>query len=693
MKSDFLLAFNQICSDRGLSREVVLDALKMALVSAYQRNLEADTEQNVTAEIDMDSGKARVYIEKQVVEEVSTPELEIDLQAARVIDPDVEIGGSVMIENTPKDFGRIAAQSAKQIILQRIREAERDARYDQYVEQEGEIVHGTVQNIKPQVVTLSLDGTEAILPRSQQVPGERYTLHQRLRAYVLEVRKTGRGPRIIVSRSHQNMLRRLLELEVPEIFNGSVEIQAIAREASSRSKVAVIAKQAGVDPVGACVGMRGVRIQSIVNELGGEKIDVIEWSPDASVFISKALSPARVLSVQLDHDPVEGKTANVVVPDDQLSLAIGRSGQNARLAAKLTGWRIDIQGVTEAARWALQQVNEDDNVLPNLGLAAEQLPRVAKILRRHEEESMPYNNEELLAMRQVIEGVKHYYASQRDTERAHFMAEEKARLAAIEEAKAERRTAIESARAKIAERAYEIPLADMALSTRVLGHLERSELETAGDLLEHLAEGDEGLLKLDGIGPKSLAEIKASLDKLDLSKAEEIAETEALVEIEEPGAVVEDAIEAVAEDVAEDAADEVADEVAIAVEDEAEIEAEAIVEEIDVTEAAPETEAADVPVEEEPVALETTTEETVKAEDPLEAETEEKEKEKEKKGKRVKFVEDEQLEALEGEYEDDRDRERRLRRKLIRDEETGMLIPERRRKGSRQVEEWEKYLD
>ena len=687
MKSDFLLAFNQICSDRGLSKEVVLDALKMALVSAYRRNADVDEEQNITAEIDMEAGKARVYIEKQVAEEVDDPELEVDLATARAIDPDVEIGDKVMIENTPRDFGRIAAQNAKQIILQRIREAERDARYDQYVEQEGEIVHGTVQNIKSQVVTLSLDGTEAILPRSQQAPGERYTLHQRLRSYVLEVRKTGRGPRIIVSRSHQNMLRRLLELEVPEIFNGSVEIKAIAREASSRSKVAVVAKQPGVDPVGACVGMRGVRIQSIVNELGGEKIDVIEWNPDASSFIAKALSPARVLSVQLDDDPAKGKTANVIVPDDQLSLAIGRAGQNARLAAKLTSWRIDIQGVTEATRWAMQQVNEDDNVLPNLGLAAEQLPRVANILRQHEEENMPYSNEELLVMRQVIEGVQRYYASQRNAERARIIAEEKARIAAIEEAKAERRTAIEAARAQIAEQAYDIPLTDMGLSSRVLGHLERSELENVGDVMEHLAEGDEGLLKLDGIGPKSLSEIKECLENLDLPKADEIEAVE--IEADETEAVEIETVEMEAVETADvEEPSTVAEE---AVESAPEIEAETIVEMAAEAEVPPEIETVETSAEEALTVPEEEEKETKEAEDLPEEKEEEEEKEKGRK--KAKFVEDELFETLEDEHEEDRDRERRLRRQLVRDEETGMLIPKRRRKGSRQAEEWEKYLD
>lgn len=562
MKSDFLLAFNQVCSDRGLPRDVVLEALEAALVSAYSRSIGDETGPNITAKIDLDTGNAHILIEKQVVEQVAEPQLEISLEDAQDLRDGVKAGDVIVIDDTPKDFGRIAAQNAKQIILQRIREAEREARYAHYVQQEGEIVHGTVQSIKPQAVTLHLEGTEAILPRSQQVPGERYSLHQRLRAYVLEVRKTGRGPQIVVSRSHKNMLRRLLELEVPEIFNGAVEIKAISREAGSRSKVAVAARQAGVDPVGACVGMRGVRIQSIVNELGGEKIDVIEWDANPSTFIAKALSPAKVLSVHLEEDPMEGKTANVTVPDDQLSLAIGRAGQNARLAAKLTSWRIDIQGVTEALTWALQQVNEDPDVLPALGPIAEFLPSAASILQQHEQEGMPYANEELITMRQVIEGVRGYYTSIRDAERARRMEEENARRSAIEAAEAERREVVEAAMALIPPQAREFPLSEIGLSTRVHGHLERAGLETVWDVMERLAGGDEGLLMLEGIGPKSLTELKGCIDALALPEvAEEEAPTEEEIAVEavkeaveapEVEAVIEEPVEAVEEVVEEE---------------------------------------------------------------------------------------------------------------------------------------------
>ncbi len=661
MKSEFLLAFNQICSDRGLSREVVLDVLQMALVSAYRRDSDANTPQNVTSQIDLETGQARIFVEKQVVETITDPEQEITLANARVIQPDVEVGDEVRVESTPKNFGRIAAQTAKQVILQRIREAEREAQYTRYVQQEGEIVHGTVQSITPQAVRLHLEGTDAILPRSQQVPGERYTLHQRLRAYVLEVRKTGRGPQVTVSRSHKNMLRRLLELEVPEIFNGTVEIRSISREAGSRSKVAVAARQPGVDPVGACVGMRGVRIQSIVNELGGEKIDIIEWSPDTATFIAKALSPAKVLSVQLEEGPAEGKTASVVVPDGQLSLAIGRAGQNARLAAKLTGWRIDIQSVTEAATWALRQVNEDPDVLPALGLVAELLPTVAGILRRYEQERLPYSGEELRTLRQVIEGVGGYYASIRDAERARLMAEETARRAVIDAAEAERRAAIEAALALIPPQSHEISLTEIDLSTRVFGHLERARLTTVGDVMKCLAEGDEGLLKLDGIGPKSLAEVKRCIEALALPEVEEIipTEEETAAEVEAEAALPPKPAPEVPVAVVEMVAAEAAIETEAAIE-------EALEEEVPTPEVALEA------VEETPV------EEAVAEEVPVLAKVQE-----------LPFEEEGETEA---ELEEGRRRERRLRRQLVYDEELGETVALRRRKRDDDLGEWEEYL-
>jgi N utilization substance protein A len=354
MKNDFIIAINQVCSERQLSEEVVLEAVEAALISAYKRNF--GSAQDIIARIDPESGEAQVYAEKEVVEEVNDQKAEILLAEAQEMDPNAEVGQKILIESTPRDFGRIAAQTAKQVILQRIREAEREALYTSYAKREGELINGTVQNVDYMsgALTLNLGKTEAILPRREQIPAERYHSNQRLRAYVMEVNKTNRGPQIIVSRTHRNMLRRLLELEVPEIFNGTVEIKGIAREAGSRSKVAVAALQEGVDPVGACVGMRGVRIQNIVNELSGEKIDVVEWSPETNAFIANALSPAKVVNVTLEEGS-KGKTATVVVPDKQLSLAIGKEGQNARLAAKLTGWRIDIKSVSEMAEETLRK--------------------------------------------------------------------------------------------------------------------------------------------------------------------------------------------------------------------------------------------------------------------------------------------------------------------------------------------------
>ena len=356
MKSEFDLALTQVCGERGLSKEVVVEAIEAALISAYKRDFGPG--QDISVKLDPKSGQWRVYEHKEVVEEILDDLQQMSVEEAQKLKPEAQLGDRVTIELTPRNFGRIAAQTAKQVILQRIREAERDTLYVEYSGREGEIINGTVQNVDPRsrAVTVYLGKIGALLPASEQIRTERYRFNQRLRVYVLQVERTSRGPQVIVSRSHRGLLRRLMELEVPEIFNGTVEIKAMAREAGSRSKVAVAAMQPGVDPVGSCVGMRGVRIQHIVNELNGEKIDVVAWSPDESVFVASALSPAKAISVRLDE---ESKTAVVTVPDRQLSLAIGKAGQNARLAAKLTGWRIDINSETEAAAEAEQRAVEE----------------------------------------------------------------------------------------------------------------------------------------------------------------------------------------------------------------------------------------------------------------------------------------------------------------------------------------------
>jgi len=522
MKSEFLLAFNQICSERNLSKEVVLEALQTALVSAYRRNINASSAQNVTAQIDGSTGMAKIFVEKEVVEVAQDDRTEVSLGKALEIVPDSKVGDMVMIESTPEDFGRIAAQTAKQVILQRIREAERDALYNNFSEREGEIINGTVQSVSGQGVTLNLGRTEALLPKNQQVPGERYNVHQRLRAYVLEVRKTPRGPQIIVSRNHKNMLRRLLELEVPEIYNGAVEIKSIAREAGARSKIAVAAKQPGVDPVGSCVGMKGVRIQSIVNELGGEKIDVIEWNPDTSAYIQKALSPARVLAVYPDDDALDGKNALVVVPDDQLSLAIGREGQNARLAAKLTGWRIDIKSAMEAAHEALRRSKEPELASRLPENVTTVLPTLETVIQRHTEQSLPWNTEELMVVRQAVEAVHKLQLADRQASRAAARAAAEAARAPKPVAATERGADVQAMLARIPAVAFETLLADLGLTTRVQGHLEKAELANVGQVMQRLAEGDEAMLSIEGIGPKALAEIKTQVEAKGLGFLPEV---------------------------------------------------------------------------------------------------------------------------------------------------------------------------
>jgi len=366
MKSDFLLAITQLSAEKNLPREVVIAAVEAALVSAYRKDNFA-ANQDISVKINPTSGKVEVWAEKVVVEQLSDSRCELSLDEARQIKPDAELGEALVVEATPRNAGRIAAQTAKQVILQRLHEAEHSAIYEEYAGKESDVVTGVVQRIEQRQIFVDLGRTEAILPSVEQVPIERYRVGQRLKVNILGVVRTNRGPRVVVSRSHPDLVRRLFEMEVPEIFNGTVELKSIAREAGSRSKVAVAARQDGVDPVGCCVGLRGIRIQNIVNELNGEKIDVVMWSPDVSVFIANALSPAQILGVELDES---GGIATVVVPDRQLSLAIGKEGQNVRLAAKLAGWRIDIKSASaveaeraEAAKLLVEAEAEEEAVV------------------------------------------------------------------------------------------------------------------------------------------------------------------------------------------------------------------------------------------------------------------------------------------------------------------------------------------
>ncbi|TET17011.1 MAG: transcription termination/antitermination protein NusA [Dehalococcoidia bacterium] len=370
MKSDFLLAITQLSAEKNLPREVVIGAVEAALVSAYRKDNFA-ANQNISVKIDPTTGKVQVWAEKTVVELPSDRRREISLDEASRVKPDAQIGDTIEVEATPRNAGRIAAQTAKQVILQRLHEAEHSAIFEEYIDKEGDIVTGLVRRIEPKQIFIDLGRTEAILPAVEQVPNEGYRVGQRLKVYLLEVARTNKGPRVVVSRSHPNMLRRLFELEVPEVFNGTVELKSVAREAGYRSKVAVAAHQDGVDPVGCCVGLRGIRIQNIVSELSGEKIDVIMWNPDVSGFITKALSPAQVLSVELDDKEA---AATVVVPDKQLSLAIGKEGQNVRLAAKLTGWRIDIKSASEAEAERVAEAKPLTTEMEEAAIAGEELP-------------------------------------------------------------------------------------------------------------------------------------------------------------------------------------------------------------------------------------------------------------------------------------------------------------------------------
>ena len=354
MKSDFSIAVTQLAAERKLPKERILSAIEAALVSAYKKDNE--TGLNITVRLNPATGEVTVFTLKDVVEQVEDPSTEIAPAEAKQWKRDAVPGDVIEIETTPQHTGRIAAQTAKQVVMQRLREAERELVYEEYAEREGEFVTGTLQRVERfggrVPITVDLDRTEAILPPSEQAESERYRSGQKMKFLILEVRRSNKGPEVILSRTHKNLLKRLFELEVPEIYSGIVEIKSIAREAGSRSKVTVVARQEGVDPVGSCVGLRGIRIQNIVNELQGEKIDVIQWHRDPAICIANALSPAQPVRVDID---AETQTATAIVPDKQLSLAIGREGQNARLAAKLVGWRVDIKSSAEAEAERLAQ--------------------------------------------------------------------------------------------------------------------------------------------------------------------------------------------------------------------------------------------------------------------------------------------------------------------------------------------------
>ncbi len=344
INKEFIEALADLEKEKGIKADVLLEALEAALISAYKKNF--GSSQNVRVEINRETGEIHVYFRKIVVEEVEDERVEMSLEEAKTLDPEFEVGDMFESEVTPRSFGRIAAQTAKQVVVQRIREAERNMVYDAFAGREGDIVNGIIVRVENRNVIVDLGQTEALLPPNEQIPGERYSVGQRIKVYVGEVKKASKGAQVIVSRTHAGLLRRLLEMEVPEIYDGTVEVKAVVREPGARSKIAVYSTNENVDPVGACVGAKGMRIQSIVNELNGEKLEIIEWSADLAEFISNSMSPAKAIEVTVNE---EARTAKVVVPDFQLSLAIGKEGQNARLAVRLTACKIDIKSETQMA--------------------------------------------------------------------------------------------------------------------------------------------------------------------------------------------------------------------------------------------------------------------------------------------------------------------------------------------------------
>ena len=340
---ELILALEELEKEKGMDKEYLLEAIETALVTAYKRNF--DSLENVKVEMDRQTGATHLYAIKKVVEKVEDPETEIELKEAQKINPDYNLDDEINIEIVPRDFGRIAAQTAKQVIIQKLREAEREIVYNEFEERKGEIVSGLIQKADGNIVVMDLGKLEGVMPKKEQIPTETYRVNDKIKGYIVKVEKGQKGaPQVMVSRSHPDFVRKLLEFEIPEIYEGVIEIKSVSRDPGYRSKVAVYSPDPNIDPVGSCVGQKGVRIQNVINELNGEKIDVIEWNEDPSIYIAASLLPAQILAVDIKP---ENKFAQVIVPDDQLSLAIGKSGQNARLAARLTDWKIDIKSETQ----------------------------------------------------------------------------------------------------------------------------------------------------------------------------------------------------------------------------------------------------------------------------------------------------------------------------------------------------------
>ena len=532
MKNEFALAFNEVMEEKGLPKETILEALAQALVSAYRKSVNASNAQDIKARINLDMGEFAILVEKEVVESVESDLTEVTLEIARIDTPDAQIGDVVMVDSTPEDFGRVAAQQARQVIQQKIHDAENQAQVEYYEKQLGEIISGVIQATNAQGLTIALElNAEGSMPRKEMIPREHFRIHERVRAVVAEIKETGRGPQIILSRTHRDFLRRLLENEVPEIFHGVVEIRSIAREPGQRAKVAVSATQQGIDPVGACVGMRGVRIQTIVRELHDEKIDVIEWNSDPTLFISKAISPARVNGVYL-RETVDGqKNALVIVPEDQLSLAIGRDGQNARLAAKLTGWRIDIKSLPESISDWLFNLQKTEDLKEIAAEEKEAIAQAEDIMARKAEGRVitPEENDILVAFNDRLE------------RRSVRKQQEK-----FEQYQKRHKEAFDS----IPKGAFEMGIDGTGLPLKLQDALREAGFDNAGKLALTSKVNPDALLEISGIGPKTLERITEFAEELPnlVPRVEEalpeepvstVPEAQAILAAKEPAAITE----------------------------------------------------------------------------------------------------------------------------------------------------------
>ncbi len=494
MKTEFALAFNELLEDKQLPKEVIQSAIESAMIEAYRKAMNASKAQDVSVSLDFDTGDVKVFAEKEVTDMITDFRTEVLLEDAQKIDPDIQMGDVIMVESTPENFGRVAAQNARQKIQQMIHDAEKKSQVDFYSKQVGEIVSGVVQAVNARGATIGLDlKAEGVMLRKDMIPRERLKIRERIRALIYEVEDSQRGPQILMSRAHRNFLRRMLEIEVPEIYHGVVEIRSIAREPGERAKVSVSASQQGIDPVGACVGKSGVRIQSIVRELHNEKIDVIEWNKDPAIYIAKAISPARVSGVYLNSETEDNKTATVIVPEDQLSLAIGREGQNARLAAKLTGWRIDIMSITEAAAKTLVKVRKNQAYAAILENEAEMIARVDDLLQK-KTEGRAISIEDNTLLTRFVDRIE-------KREEADRKADDIALQAKVKEIKE-----------GIPEKAFDLSILDIDYKEYIQVILQEAGIETLGDLMLQLQLDPDKVLACNGIGPKTFDELTSFVE-------------------------------------------------------------------------------------------------------------------------------------------------------------------------------------